>query len=179
MASSKVAIRYAVSLFDVALDADILEKVKANMQEIVEASESNEDFLKALKSPIVSSAQKATLLRTVFASSEKETLLFFDLITSKNRSSELIQVAKEFNNLFNNHNGIVEVNVETATELSDEKKASLTSSLIKQTGAKSIALNIKTNPDLIGGMVIKYGDRLLDNSISSQIKKLKKELEIA
>jgi F-type H+-transporting ATPase subunit delta len=179
MASSKVAARYAVSLFEVALEAGVLDKVNADMINVLDASKSNKDFIKALQSPVIPTSNKSALLKTVFSSSQKETTSFFDLITSKNRSSELLFVAQEFQNLYNSHNGIVEVNVETATDLSESKQNELTAFLEKQTGAKRIALNINTNPDLIGGMVVKYGDRLLDNSILSQINKLKKELDIA
>lgn len=179
MAGSKVAIRYAVSLFEVAEESNNLKSVFDDMNNIIIANRQDGDLSKTLQSPIVPIAKKEGLLRSVFANAQQETLNFFSLLTAKNRASELINVANEFIELYNSKNGILEVSVKSASELNETEKTKLVDFLEKQTGAKEIALNITVDPQLIGGMVIQYADRLLDNSIMSQIKNLKKELDIA
>ena len=178
MADNKVAKRYASSLFGVAQENNNLDAVSDDMQSLISACRENDDLLKTLHSPIVGASQKESVLRNVFASAQKETLSFFALLVEKNRTSYIVAIAQRFNQLCNDDKGIIEVSVQSAQKLADKDKKDLIAFLEKQTGAKDIALEESINPDLLGGMIVKYQDRLLDNSVLSQINNLKKELDI-
>lgn len=178
MSENKVAYRYAKSLFDVANSAKNVEKVNQNMIDFVTTCNENEELKKVLKSPIVTSKEKSNLLSTVFASYEKVVIEFFELVVSKNRAGNLPQIASNFEHLYNEYNQIVAVDVQSAQALTEGERKEVISYLEKQTGAKEIKIAEQINPDLMGGLVIKYGDSLIDSSVSSQIKNLKKELQI-
>jgi len=178
MSDNKVAYRYAKSLFEVANSANNVEAVYQNMLDFQATYKENDDFKLALKSPIISSAQKSNLLSKVFASYEKIVVDFFNLVASKNRAGSLPEMASQFVALYNEFNQIVAVDVQSAQALTEGERKEVISYLEKQTGAKEIKIAEEINPDLLGGLVIKYGDSLIDSSVSSQIKNLKKELQI-
>jgi F-type H+-transporting ATPase subunit delta len=75
--------------------------------------------------------------------------------------------------------GLVNVEVTSAAELDQSSVTSIKSMIAAHTGAKEVNLELSVNPGLIGGLIIKYGDNLMDTSITTQIRKLKKELNIA
>ncbi len=178
MSDNKVAYRYAKSLFEVAKSAKNVEAVNQNMVDFQITCKQNIELKNVLKSPIVSSEQKSNLLSTVFASYEKVVIDFFSLVVSKNRAGSLPQIASKFEDLYNEYNQIVEVDVQSAQALTEGERKEVVSYLEKQTGAKEIKIAEQINPDLLGGLVIKYGDSLIDSSVSFQIKNLKKELQI-
>lgn len=178
MSDNKVALRYAKSLFDVAEADNGIEQIQQNMLDFEETCSSNEELVQALKSPIVSVQQKQGLLSKVFASYQKEVISFFELVASKNRAGYLPQIAAQFKALYNQSKQIIEVDVQSAQALTETEKKDVISFLEKETGAKEIKLTEQINPELLGGLVIKYGDSLIDSSVLSQIKNLKKELQI-
>ena len=178
MYDNKVAFRYAKSLFDVALSNQNLEEVYNDMVNFAATCSENKELAPALKSPIVTSKQKSNLLLKVFASYEKEILNFFELVASKNRAGVLPHIAAQFISLYNEHNGILEVSVSSAQALTDKERKDIIAYLEKQTGAKDIKMAETVDSSIIGGLVIKYGDSLIDSSVLSQINNIKKELQI-
>lgn len=178
MSDNKVALRYAKSLFDVAISNGNLEEVYLDIINFEATCNEHKELAPTLKSPIVSSRQKSNLLLKVFASYEKEILNFFDLVATKNRAGVLPQIAARFVTLFNEHKGILEVNVSSAQALTEKERKHIVAYLEKETGANDIKIAETVDPTIIGGLIIKYGDSLIDSSISSQINNIKKELQI-
>lgn len=81
--------------------------------------------------------------------------------------------------LYRKNQGIEKVSVQSAAALNESDKTSIQQYVQKITGAKSVELHTEINPSVIGGMVIKFGDNLLDSSVAAKLRKLKKELNIA
>jgi F-type H+-transporting ATPase subunit delta len=115
----------------------------------------------------------------IFSKTDKTTQDFLKLVCGRNRESILPDIADAFLNLYRKQQGIEKVVVQTATPLNDSDKKSIQAYVQQQTGAKSVELHTEINAAVIGGMVIKFGDNLLDTSISAKLRKLKKELNIA
>jgi F-type H+-transporting ATPase subunit delta len=88
-------------------------------------------------------------------------------------------IAHEYIVLNNEDNGIVSAKVVSSVELAKEYEAQIVSYIKKHSGAKEVKLEKVVDEDIIGGVIIRFGDYLLDNSISTQINNLKKELNIA
>lgn len=175
MSEIQVASRYAKSLIDLAEEQNALEPIRNDIVSFIETLRNNPVLLAVLKNPIISPSQKLNILNDLFASRFNPVILaFFKLLVNKQRSSILYTIAKEFVNAYNIRKNIVKATVTSAAPLSEVNKKEI-EEVIKEYTHGEIILTAKVDPDLIGGFVLKVGDRQFDTSISSQLNKLKKE----
>lgn len=179
MSETKIANRYAEALMQEALSANQLKAVAESMTIIGSTCAESKDLRNVLNNPIILPSQKLSALMKIFSNSNKLALDFIQLICNKNRESLLPGITEAFLNLYRKHEGIEKVTVQTAAALSSEDQKNIQQYVLKATGAKAIELDTQINPAIIGGMVIKFGDKMLDTSIASKLRKLKKELNIA
>lgn len=101
-------------------------------------------------------------------------LAFFKIVVSKGRSEVLYPTAKEFINEYNRRKGIVTATVTSAAPLSETNKQEIID-VVKEATKGTVVLEARVDPDLIGGFVLKVGDRQFDTSIATSLNKLKKE----
>ena len=175
MSEIQVASRYAKSLIDLAEEQNSLEPIRSDIMSFIETLRKNPVLLAVLKNPIISPSQKLHILNDLFASRFNPiVLLFFKLLVNKQRSSILYSVAKEFINEYNIRKNIVKATVTSAAPLSDLNKKEI-EAVVSDYTKGSIILTANVDASLIGGFVLKVGDRQFDTSISSQLNKLKKE----
>ncbi len=177
MSETQVASRYAKSLIDLAKEQNALEKVKADIDFFTVTLRKNPKLQAVLKNPIISLDKKAAILKAIFGDKVHKIISeFFRIVVRKGRSQILYATAHEFINEYNRRNNIVNATVTSAAQLSDENKKRM-ETLIAQATKGRVLLTARTNPDLIGGFILKVGDKQFDASISSQLKKLKKEFD--
>lgn len=179
MSDIKIANRYSEALMQQAIADNQLQAVADNMLAINTTCKNSQDLTNALKNPIINLNQKQAALLEIFKGSNKLVLDFLKLVCSKNRENLLPQISEAFLDLYRKQLGIEKVHVQTASPLSDSDVKSIQQYVQKASGAKSVELHTEINNSIIGGLVIKFGDNLLDTSISGKLRKLKKELNIA
>ena len=173
MSEYRIASRYAKSLLDLADEKGQLEAVNGDMQMFSDLIEENRDFELLLKSPIVSHAKKLTILNEVFKGKVNDlTFGIFEILTRKNREAYLPAIATEFHHQYNVRKGIEEATVTTTFALDDDLRNEFESVVAKISG-KKVELTEKVDKDLIGGFVLKVGDRQIDDSISARLSALR------
>jgi F-type H+-transporting ATPase subunit delta len=174
MSVSQVASRYAKSLLDLAVDQGKTEIVKADMANFHEALKSRELVL-MLKSPIIYPDKKLACLKAIFEGKmDPLTLAFFDLSVKKGRESLLVDIADEFTTQYNAKFNIALVKVTSASALDDATSEQIMSKVKGLIGSgKTIQLETKIDPALIGGFIIEFDDKLYDSSVVYQLNKLK------
>jgi F-type H+-transporting ATPase subunit delta len=172
MSETKIANRYAEALIQQAITENQLKAVAESMTIIGSTCEQSKD-------PIILPSQKLSALMQIFSNCNKLVLDFIQLICTKNRESLIPVITEAFLSLYRKHEGIEKVSVQTASALSNDDQKHIQQYVLKATGAKSVEIDAQINPAIIGGMVIKFGDNLLDTSIAAKLRKLKKELNIA
>lgn len=173
MSDIRVASRYAKSLLELAQEKGILEKVYADMQYFTRTLDANRDLHLVLGNPIVKHDKKLAILNAVFGKDVSElTLAFFRIITQKNREAILESVAREFVTQYNEVKGIQKASVTTAVPLTPELRASFQKKVEAHTG-KTVELQEIVNPAVIGGYVLRIGDQQIDDSIRTNVQKLK------
>lgn len=173
MQQPKVAIRYAKALLQLAKEQNALDNVYADMTLIKSVCEENKELLLLLKSPIIKTDKKQVILNDIFTG--KITPLshaFIRIIVSKKREELLHSIADGLIMLYKIHNNIETATVITATELSEELREEVLL-FIKKHGQKNVDLTEKVNNDIIGGVIIRMGDKQLDTSVRKAIKELK------
>jgi F-type H+-transporting ATPase subunit delta len=175
MSELTVGARYAKSLIDLAIEQNILEQVKSDMELFIQVVKANPELHAVLRNPIVSHDRKVKILDALFGTKvSKVTISFFKIMVNKSRGEVLYYTAQEFINQYNAKNNIIKALVVSATPLSEANKKEITALVHAEVGG-DIVLQTKVNPELIGGFVLTVGDRQIDTSIANSLKKLRTE----
>ena len=176
MSVQRIASRYAKSLLDLAVEENKLERVLEDIQSFKEAVK-NRDFYLMLKSPIIKPDKKTKITQLIFGGNfDKMTMAFVNILFVKGREEYLPEIAQEFIHLYKKLKHISTIKVTSAAPLTDDTLASLRKKLEQSTDTDDkIEIITKVNPNLIGGLVIEFEDKVYDASISHKLDQLKKE----
>ncbi len=174
---SGVSFRYASAIYDIANNQGKLEQVKSDFQNFNQLCEASRDFYLFLKSPVVKALRKLEILKKLFSSEyDKVILEFMSLVCKKNRAGQLKEIAESFASVYNIRKGIEKASVLTAMDLTDITAKELEKLAKKVVGDKELELEYKIEPSLIGGFLLKVEDKQMDQTVSTKLKKIKKEL---
>ena len=175
MAGSKVASRYAKAFLELVSEKGELDKALSDMELVLSTTEENRELLMLLKSPVVNTDKKVKILSEIYGKQLSEaSMLFIKLIAKNRRESALPEIAQAFVAQYKAIKGITSATVTSATVLSDDAKKKIADLVQKEVGG-SVELSTEINPDLIGGFVLRIGDKQLDTSILNKVNKLKQE----
>ena len=176
MIDHRVANRYAKSLIELAIEKGVVEQVHRDMLSFSELCQTNRDFLLMLKNPIISHSKKRKILHRIFDGKvDPSTLAIFDIITRKNRELHLPAIAEEFVAQYRTYKGIEKATVTTPFPLTEALRTKFKSLIAEQMDGKTVELVEQVDPELIGGFVLKIGDRLMDNSVKHKLQTLSYE----
>ncbi len=177
--SSKAGARYAKSLLDLSKERNAVEEVKDDMVFFEKVVDDNAELEAILKNPIVPLDKKQGILEGVFGARVHEiTKAFLKLVVNKGRSAILFDTAKQFVAQYNAIKGIVTAEVTSASALTDANRTEIVNLVKKELAASEVVLKEKVNADLIGGFILKVGDKQFDASVASGLNKLKKEFAL-
>lgn len=174
MKETRVSHRYAKSLIDLALERGELEAVYADMMLVLKTVRDNRDFELLLKSPVVKTDTKQDILKAIFDGKvTKLTSEFMEIITRKRREGQLEAVAAAFDSQYHKHKQILTAVITTATGL-DEKLRAQVIAYVKESLKSEVELVEKIDTSLIGGFLLRVGDKQVDASIIRQIRNLER-----
>jgi len=174
MKSTRLTSRYAKSLLSLSIEKNSLDKIFSDMNNIKSICSENKDLVLLLKSPVVKTDKKLSILSEIFSSSVSEiTMTFINIITYKKREKYLEGIAESFISLYKIYNNIETVTLTTSHPV-DEKTKLEVLDFVKKNEKQKVEMNQVIDEELLGGMIIKMGDKQLDASVSRNIKKLKK-----
>ena len=171
-----VASRYAKSLLDLATEKGQLDAVYSDMLQVQVICNESKDFKVFLNSPIIQAEKKVSTLKSVFEGKLNAlTVTFLTVVATKRREALIPEMAKSFIAQYKAQKNILSAIITTANGLdAATKQAAL--DLVKSQLNGEVELIEKTNADLIGGFVLKIGDKQIDKSVARQLSNLKKEL---
>ncbi len=169
-----LATRYAKSLLDLAIERGQLEAVYKDMQLVKQVCEHNHDFVLLLNSPVVKTDKKKEIFHSVFKGNISDlSLAFIDIISDKRREMYIDDIAKAFGEQYKKHKRILTAVITSAVGLDDTTRAKVME-LVKQTTQGEVELLEKTDKGLIGGFVLRIGDKQVDASIARKLTNLRK-----
>jgi F-type H+-transporting ATPase subunit delta len=172
----RIVRRYASALFAAASRAGPVDQVESDLGLVNYAIEQSPDLWEALVSPIIPPPKKREILADIFEGKVSEiTLSYLGLCVDKRREEVIRETEAEFVTLANEARGIILAEATSATELSDDQEARLISKLSETTG-KRVELSRKVDPSLIGGLLVRMGDTVIDGSIRGQLEALRERL---
>jgi len=176
MSVIRLASRYAKSLLELSKEQSNLEEVYEDMQLFQRIVRANSDFVLMLKSPIIKKDKKTKILDNIFRERVNDiTLNFFRIIVAKKREYYLPEIARAFVEQYHSEKGIVVAKFTTAVVIEERLVKKIKQIIKEATKAKEIELSTIVDEDIIGGLVLQYGDKLYDASISGKLEALKGE----
>lgn len=177
MLDTIIAERYAKSLFELSFESGRLEKVKADMDLLLEVIRDSKDFKQLLVSPVIRPDRKVSVLNEIFKGKIDEvTIKFYHLLTTNRREKYLEGIARAFIEKYKEHKNIVTIEVRTVSPLSESMRKQIIELLEKRRDITVDLVEI-IDKSIIGGFIVSTGDLRYDASLTTTIKKLKKEFE--
>ena len=174
MARRVYAKRYSQGVFEIALETNELDRWQAEVGKVVSLSE-DATFVAFLESPKVHFDNKARLLSERLGGIKPLVLNLVYLLMTRGKLNIVSDIADEYQRLLDSYRGIGQAEVTTAIPLDDEDKQRLEERLGAVAG-KKVALKPKVDSNLIGGVIVRIGGKLLDGSTRSKLVALKREL---
>ena len=173
MLDIRIASRYAKSLIDLATEKGVLVDVYNDMLLVEDACKHSRELVNVLNSPIIKADKKEAIVREVFSS--RVSVLsshFLDTITRKGREGYIYEVATSFVMQYRTLTGVTTAKVKSSTPLDESARLKIRT-ILKDAGYPSVELVEEVDADLIGGFVLRIGDKQVDTSVKSEINKLK------
>lgn len=171
---SGMAGRYATALFELALEQNALERLKTEFDIFEAAVDENPDLLRLIRSPVFSSEEQTKAIAAVLEKLGVGGLAanFIKLVAQKRRLFAIREIMRGFRNMVARHRGEATAEITVAEPLSDQHLDALKGALKSVTG-KDVALSVKVDPGIIGGLVVKLGSRMVDTSLRTKLNALK------
>lgn len=178
MLNPRVASRYAKSLLDLAVEKGQLEKVYDDVLYLQQLTKGSPEFLALLRSPVVKTDVKIKAVDAVTAGKIGPiTTAFTTLMINKAREAVLPEVITSFIKQYKDEKGIHIVKLTTAVPISDSVKNEIIEQVKKTGNIENLELEEVVDPNIIGGFVLQAGDKLIDASISYDLKNISRQFE--
>ena len=171
---SRAAIRYAKAILDIAVSSNNSKKVNEDMLTIVESIAGSNELSEFLSSPIITSEVKRNALTEIFESVQSETKSLFRLLQENKRFEILAPIAAQYNSLFDEMNGVEVANVTTAFPITPELEAKVLAKIVTFSDKKITIINT-IDASIIGGFVLRIGDKQYNASVANRLQELKRE----
>lgn len=166
---------YASALFDAAKQSGELQAVRDELAGFVQTLEDVPELDAVLRNPQLDPRAKAAVLGDVLQGANELVRNFVLLVTEKGREDEIAVMQREFEDMWRRDQGILNVELTTAVELSPEEQQSIIL-LIGEASGRKIEATSSVDPDLIGGLVLQAGSLRVDASIRGRLERLRQEL---
>lgn len=175
MRGTRVAQRYAKALLSLAVEQNMLEEAFRDMNSIALVCKENRDFLVFLRSPVVKADKKISVINAVFDGKFGKLVSgFIAIITNHRRENILGEIAESFVLQYRQFKQITSAELISAVKLDDIQKKAVIEK-IKASFSANVEITEKVDPAIIGGMIVRVGDKQFDASIARKLNDLKKE----
>lgn len=166
---------YAEALFDVAKKKGKLDPVRDELAQFVDAVDGNRELQVFFFSPYFSSAEKVAGLKRAVSDVDAELINFLELLIEKQRMPEIFRIRRQLDQLWKQENRRIDVTVTSAVTLEPAVVEKVGAEIERQTGQK-VELSSSVDPEILGGIVLQVGNKVLDASIRSRLEKLRKSV---
>ena len=178
-AAQLVSQRYAEALIELAEESKTLSKVEKDRSELGAMISKSEDLRAVLDSPLIDKKALSDSVNAIAAKAkfQKTTTNFLNVLVQNGRLSVLPQILQTFFASLAKRQGVVEVDVTVAQDLTAKQKKDLEAALSKSVG-KNVAIRLKVEPSILGGMIVTVGSKMIDDSVARKLERLKLSLGV-
>jgi ATP synthase F1 delta subunit len=171
----EIAVVYARSLFEAALEQDKLDEVREQLGQFADALDETRELQMFFFSPYFSTAEKEDGLDRAVSDADPMVINFLKLLIENHRMPVIFRVRREFDRLWQEENKLLPVQVTSAVELDPATVSQIGDRIAEQTGRK-VDVSAVVEPDILGGLVVRVGNSILDASIRNRLDQLRKQV---
>lgn len=175
MGEQQVTNVYALALFEAARDAGTLDATGADLDAFATAMREAKDLTAILYNPRVDARVKKEIVSDLTAGGDRLFVSGVKLLIDKGHSPLLLDFNDQFQKLVKREQGLIEVEITSAVELPEEARARIRKRIEDATG-KNVAVTETVDADIIGGLVLRFGDIIVDGSLKSRLEQLRARL---
>ena len=169
-----VSDRYASALYELAAEKKLVDSVLNDLSNLKNIMKDNKELSLVVKSPLISSSDKQNIFETLLMkiNANELTNTFIKVIEKNKRFSNLASIITQFININSQKRGDVIADITSADELNDDQKNNITNQLKSILGDK-LSLSFDVDKNIMGGLIVKVGSKMIDTSLANKINKLK------
>ncbi|MEJ7785947.1 MAG: ATP synthase F1 subunit delta [Solirubrobacteraceae bacterium] len=171
----EIATVYARSLFEVASERDALDGVREQIGQFADAVDENQDLQVFFFSPYFSTEEKKEALGNLLDGADEAVTNFLELLVEKHRMPAIFRIRRELDSLWADANQLLPVTITSAIELDSSTVEGIGKAIGEQTGRK-VELTANVDPDVLGGIVLRVGNSILDASIRNRLEQLRRQV---
>jgi F-type H+-transporting ATPase subunit delta len=171
----EIAAVYGRSLFEVAKEQDKLDLVREQLGEFADALEETRELQVFFFSPYFSTAEKEDGLDRAVSGGDAAVINFLKLLIENHRMPVVFRIRREYDRLWEEENKLLPVRITSAVELDSKTISQIGDKIAEQTGRK-VDLSSEVDPDILGGIVVRVGNSILDASIRNRLENLRKQV---
>jgi ATP synthase F1 delta subunit len=171
----EIAQVYARSLFEVAKEQGKIDEIRDQLGQFADALAADRDLQVFFFSPYFSTAEKQDGLGKALSGADEIIVNFLDLLIENHRMPVLFRVRREYDARWEEENQLLPVSVTSAVELDDRTVREIGDRIAKQTGRK-VELSSSVEPDILGGIVVRVGNQVLDASVRNRLEQLRRQV---
>ena len=171
----EIAEVYARALFEAAKDDGVLDRAHDELGEFAEALDEDRNLQVFLFSPYFSSEEKKDGIRRIVSDADERVLNFLELLAERHRMPALFRIRRIFEGLWADENKLLPVVVTSATELDAGLVEDIGKRIEEQTGRR-VELSSNVNPDVLGGLMVRVGNMVLDATVRNRLEQLRKQV---
>jgi len=166
--------RYASALYELAAEKKVVEPVLSDLSNLKTILQDNKELNLVIKSPLISSPDKLNIFNSLLQKikANELTSTFLKVIEKNKRFSSLASIILQFININSHKRGEVLADITSADELNDDQKNNITNQLKSILGDK-LSLSFDVDKNIMGGLIVKVGSKMIDTSLANKINKLK------
>lgn len=178
---SGMAGRYAQALFELAKESKTLGQVAADLDAFKSLLAESSDLRRFTKSPVFTAEEQVAALSSILtkAGIAGQAAKFLKLVATKRRLFAVEDMIAGYLRLYDASRGVTRAEVTVAEPLKDAHIAALKSALIEVAGTESVEISVKTDPSIIGGLIVKLGSRMVDSSLKTKLNLIRSRMKEA
>ncbi len=166
---------YARSLFEVALEQGKLDVLREQLGQLADALNDNRQLAVFFFSPYFSTTEKQEALRGVLDGADPSFLNFLSLLIENHRMPVIFRVRQQYERLWEEENRMLPVEITSAVAL-DEKTTEELGRTIGERAGRRVTLSSRVDPDILGGIILRVGNTILDASIRNRLEQLRRHV---
>jgi F-type H+-transporting ATPase subunit delta len=167
--------RYSKALFDLALEQDKIDKIKEDLQAVRDVVNKNPGFLETISAPTINKHKAQIIVKEIFAKFKISLITknFLSVVAIHGRMIILHEIIEEYNNRVSLHLGELTAEIVSAIAL-DKKQTEAIALSLENSLNKKIRIKQTVNSKILGGLIVKLGSTMIDNSLASKLDRIKK-----
>ncbi|QOR33781.1 ATP synthase F1 subunit delta [Clostridium sp. 'deep sea'] len=173
MKNSQVASRYSKAIFELAIEKKQVEEINSDLQAVADLLKSEPELAIIFFHPRLSKEEKTGLVNEVFKSvvNTDYVINFLYLTIAKKREKDIPAICMEFNSLYDSYKRQLPVEIISAYDIDKKQLNSILAKITKRTGREPLP-TVKIDKEILGGIIIKYEDKIIDGSVRKQLQQL-------